>query len=389
LGLISVTSFGLTCLSATRPMGSTGWPRLGRDLGPPEIILVEVSLYDTLTFALLLILVHRGRIRDGISLISHFLAGFSAISCVNIVSAVIAKRYLILLNCIGFLSCSAYLQMVLTSNGLFMLRFVQALPIAYLNTAVASFAFGDYLWGIVMGSSFLQFAALVPYLQWRRMIAVREADALVQADAARYHAIWTELAAAESERSAIDDLEREARTIDRGLKTGAELHQQFADPTELYAQATRLDDIFQAQVQKWAVDAGAKSLRAPLKGQKRMMQKVMRHYSGDPSRVCDLVRATLVFESFQSLLDGLKMIASDDAARVERIKNRFDSAYDATQSAGYRDVSIVMRIRTAESRAAGTDKHLCELQLQLAPILAVKSDEGHKKYVKWRNIRCA
>jgi len=382
-----VTSMIVVFLGVTRPMESIGWPHLGHELGPPHIIFIKIHAWNLVWIPAILFLVQVERVGEAINTLSHALTVIAAFLFAGLVFSAIARtRCLLLYHCVFFI-WMIYLRILLASNGLFMLRFLQSLPVVMFITGMGCFVAGDNLWGIILGGGCAPYVCICAYVQWRRRMAMQGATALVQADAERYHGIWTQLVSAE--KPAIDTLEREARTIGKGLGARTELRQQVADLTELYSQAYRLDDIFQAHVQQWAGAMGARSLRAPVKRQNRTLQKVMRHYSGDPSRVCDLVRATLVFESFEGLCDGLKTIASDETVCIDRIKNRFDSSYPAEQSAGYRDVSLVVRIRTIESRAAGTDMHLCEVQLQVAPLLAVKSDEGHKRYVQWRNICCA
>ena len=61
----------------------------------------------------------------------------------------------------------------------------------------------------------------------------------------------------------------------------------------------------------------------------------------------------------------LRAIAQDPDAEVLRIKNRLDQGFDPARSAGYRDVSLSLRIATAEAVALGVDLHVCELQLML------------------------
>ena len=45
-----------------------------------------------------------------------------------------------------------------------------------------------------------------------------------------------------------------------------------------------------------------------------------------------------------------------------------------------------MRLNTPEARARGVHEHLAEVQLHLAPIIALKSGGGHKTYVLRRNL---
>jgi hypothetical protein len=71
----------------------------------------------------------------------------------------------------------------------------------------------------------------------------------------------------------------------------------------------------------------------------------------------------------------LRAIARDPDAEVLRIKNRLDPGFDPALSAGYRDVSLSLRIATAETRALGVDLHVCELQLLLRAFHALKVND--------------
>jgi hypothetical protein len=86
-----------------------------------------------------------------------------------------------------------------------------------------------------------------------------------------------------------------------------------------------------------------------------------------------------------------------------------DLKYNAAQqSAGYRDVCVLLSLVEGPATAVGNssisrinaaggaseaecvvstaaDEYICELQLQLTPFYSVKSDEGHRRYVEYRN----
>ena len=49
-----------------------------------------------------------------------------------------------------------------------------------------------------------------------------------------------------------------------------------------------------------------------------------------------------------------------------------DTASDAAEWGGYRDVALNLRIATGEAQRAGAEAHVCELQLILAPMLELK-----------------
>ncbi len=62
-------------------------------------------------------------------------------------------------------------------------------------------------------------------------------------------------------------------------------------------------------------------------------------------------------------------------------------SYDARQTGGYRDLCLNMRMETEETRRLCIDAHVWELQLVLMPFAQLKSDEGHARYVVFRNSR--
>ena len=130
---------------------------------------------------------------------------------------------------------------------------------------------------------------------------------------------------------------------------------------------------------------------ASVKAEARTMQKINRSYKGDPRRVNDLVRASLVFEGAKQMAACIKELAADEDLRLvatDRSKMRLREDFDAqAHSGGYRDVQLTAVLRSAEARSRCVDHHLCEVQLHLQPMMALKSEGGHKTYVLQRNLR--
>ncbi len=119
----------------------------------------------------------------------------------------------------------------------------------------------------------------------------------------------------------------------------------------------------------------------------RAQEKVQRSYGGDVSRLVDLCRQSVVFESPANVATCLATIAADPAVSIVRIKNRLDPKYDAALSAGYRDVAINLRMVGQEARSLNLEEHVCEVQLILKAFAELKSDSGHSRYVTFRNLR--
>ncbi|EKX53531.1 hypothetical protein GUITHDRAFT_100517 [Guillardia theta CCMP2712] len=131
----------------------------------------------------------------------------------------------------------------------------------------------------------------------------------------------------------------------------------------------------------------AKIKWAGLKGSTRAVEKIVRSYGGDVSKLVDVVREAIVFDSLQDLSVAVQAITRDSEIRVMRIKNRFDEAYDARGSAGYRDVAINLCVVGEESGRVGVSRHVCELQLVLRSFMKLRNASGHKRYVSFRDLR--
>jgi len=177
----------------------------------------------------------------------------------------------------------------------------------------------------------------------------------------------------------------------------------------LYAQAMMLNPIFQNKVQQIALassgffialssDRNESSIsftpacdwhrQGVLKRVDRVIEKVVRSYTGDVSRVSDIVRQCIVFDTVHDICEAIRMLGADPEIQVVRIKNRMSPAYDARLSCGYRDVLLNMCIDVPLTRELGLFKHVCELQLVLKSFVHHKVIEGHKRYVEFRNRRC-
>lgn len=74
---------------------------------------------------------------------------------------------------------------------------------------------------------------------------------------------------------------------------------------------------------------------APVKTAKRAIEKVWRSYNGNPARLCDVVRTSVVCESLKQVEDVANIIFKDSSVRLIRVKNRFDPGYDPVKTAGF------------------------------------------------------
>ena len=70
---------------------------------------------------------------------------------------------------------------------------------------------------------------------------------------------------------------------------------------------------------------------------------------------------------------------ADPEVLIVRIKNRLHPVPNcgASDSLGYRDVALNLRIISLEAKYFGVDTHICELQLVLKPFVDLKVIDTH------------
>jgi hypothetical protein len=90
------------------------------------------------------------------------------------------------------------------------------------------------------------------------------------------------------------------------------------------------------------------------------------------SWLVDLCRQSIVFEDVDSLACCLRFIIADRDVQVVRVKNRMNPEYNAQQSAGYRDVSLNIRIVNGWAEQLGLSGHVVEVQLLLKSFAELK-----------------
>ncbi len=92
----------------------------------------------------------------------------------------------------------------------------------------------------------------------------------------------------------------------------------------------------------------------------------------DVSRLLDLCRQSIVFESLDDLASCLQTIEADPDVTILRIKNRLDPNYNSLTTAGYRDVELNMLIINQATLDLGINTHVCEMQLIHQPFAELK-----------------
>ena len=168
---------------------------------------------------------------------------------------------------------------------------------------------------------------------------------------------------------------KELGETDAVVEIKKSLKQQVSDQKSIdsvYTQAAAALPIFKDWVEAYGQKTGGKvMLRPGLKGKDRALQKVESDYSGNASRLTDIIGGMILFDSVEQVASAYQMISKDPA--VFKSKNRFEKPTDD----GYRDILMVVNV----------GGHLCELQLNTHAILEAKEKGlGHKIYEVTRQL---
>ncbi|MFN3201566.1 MAG: hypothetical protein ACE366_24400 [Bradymonadia bacterium] len=148
--------------------------------------------------------------------------------------------------------------------------------------------------------------------------------------------------------------------------------QRAADLDELYEQARVAQEELATVTNDIAGSTGGEAKIPPnLKGRPRAEEKLAADYGGDVSRLTDLARTSIIYESLDDVYRGLEQIQG--RFEVTKLKDRFANPTDQ----GYRDILLNVRM---------SNGHVVEIQLHMKQIIEVKSGAGHKLYEEIRTI---
>uniref|UniRef100_A0A6U2B612 Uncharacterized protein n=1 Tax=Hemiselmis andersenii TaxID=464988 RepID=A0A6U2B612_HEMAN len=137
---------------------------------------------------------------------------------------------------------------------------------------------------------------------------------------------------------------------------------------------------------KGSVGAARRIHWSPMKRHERCIEKMVRSYDNDPSRLLDISRGSIAFESLGDLTECLEAIWADENVVVSRITNRMGADFKSDETGGYRDVSINLRLVSPEAQALGAELHVCEVQLLLKGYALLRSQDylGYVRARDWR-----
>ncbi len=148
--------------------------------------------------------------------------------------------------------------------------------------------------------------------------------------------------------------------------------QTSGDLDQLFKQAKVADVELKALTDDIAKSTNGKAVYPPgLKTKARAIEKINADYGGDASKLLDISRSSISFDSADDLYKALDKI--DKRAEIVRIKDRFVKPAPG----GYRDILVNIK---------QPNGHITELQLHAKQILDVKGGTGHKLYEQIREI---
>mmetsp|Transcript_35360 Transcript_35360/g.86064 ORF Transcript_35360/g.86064 Transcript_35360/m.86064 type:complete len:1624 (-) Transcript_35360:129-5000(-) len=124
-----------------------------------------------------------------------------------------------------------------------------------------------------------------------------------------------------------------------------------------------------------------------IKSVKSFVEKLDTAYVCDVSKLLDMVRETLYFDSVTDLESCLRAIQCDSQVEVVQVKSTMD---DTTRKlwAGMRFVKLNLRLSgNEEAQDLAVDTHICELVLTLTDIGRSQTREMGKAYRQWRKCK--
>ena len=144
--------------------------------------------------------------------------------------------------------------------------------------------------------------------------------------------------------------------------------------TEMYEKAAANKDAFDAANTQIAKEVGGKAAIVPLKGSERAVEKIIKSYENDPTKVKDLLRTTIEINSIKdvgTVIDKVKAQYGEPS----KLRNLLDPSTESLGGSGYRDVNMVVNVNGSYA----------EIQINFPAMLKAK-EEGHVHYEEVRVI---
>mmetsp|Transcript_41797 Transcript_41797/g.65283 ORF Transcript_41797/g.65283 Transcript_41797/m.65283 type:complete len:224 (+) Transcript_41797:1-672(+) len=144
-------------------------------------------------------------------------------------------------------------------------------------------------------------------------------------------------------------------------------------------------DCVTEQFVKWAIVKEDPRLRDSIKWPElkpvdRAVEKITRVFHGDPSRLQDICRQTILFDSLVNLVRCLQTMMRDRDVDIVRIKN----VCKKESSVSYKHVTVKLRIIHDRSRALSLTGHVGEVHLTTKGFMAARLSTDHQSYSLFR-----
>jgi hypothetical protein len=95
---------------------------------------------------------------------------------------------------------------------------------------------------------------------------------------------------------------------------------------------------------------------------------------------------SIYFHDMDGVAACLRAVGSDRCVRVVRVSHKLADGYDSEETAGYRDVSLGLRLQTEAARRLGLHGFVFELQLILVDFARIKVLRFRKHIVPYRDL---
>ena len=147
--------------------------------------------------------------------------------------------------------------------------------------------------------------------------------------------------------------------------------------------------VFEKSENLWEFSGGVKGRlqMGGIKSVERGTLKVDSVYEGDVSRVLDVCREMIVFESIKDMTDCLHALSNDPELSVVRIKSSMTKAgLNPAVPMGLHFISVNLRIHNAQTKRLAVSGHVCEVLLMLRSSAELLTPELKKDYARHRNF---
>lgn len=135
----------------------------------------------------------------------------------------------------------------------------------------------------------------------------------------------------------------------------------------MYAEAAARQPAFDSAIAEIATRFGGEARLVPLKGRARAEAKILTDYAGDPARIKDLLRATIIAPDLDRAHQILAAIEQRFTVLAKGRRNLLNPALDPKD--GYRDAKMNVDL----------DGHTAEIQVSIPEMLAAKK-QAHPLY---------